>query len=207
MPLYALAHALYVEPVAGAGETIMQPQIGALDIRTQGGRTTVVIRGATALAYVKRVDTPTHVEFAFGGVASTLAGARRIGAATTATITSGGTPRNPSTVIAFDAPRGLTYELTPPATPYELALAVTDAPGTVAANPPAPPVANPAPTAPPPPAAVPYTPAYSPPAAARTRRRQRCRNRARGAPRRRGEPHAGGERSGRRHGHHAAAAG
>ena len=65
VPLYALAHALYVEPVAGAGETILQPQIGALDIRTQAGRTTVVVRGATALAYVKRIDTPTHVEFAF----------------------------------------------------------------------------------------------------------------------------------------------
>ena len=39
IPLYALAHALYVEPVPGAGETILQPQIGALDIRTQGGRT------------------------------------------------------------------------------------------------------------------------------------------------------------------------
>ena len=31
VPLYALAHALYVEPVAGAGETILQPQIGALE--------------------------------------------------------------------------------------------------------------------------------------------------------------------------------
>ena len=38
VPLYALAHALYVEPVAGAGETVLQPQIGALDIRTQAGR-------------------------------------------------------------------------------------------------------------------------------------------------------------------------
>jgi hypothetical protein len=83
VPLYALAHALYVEPVAGAGETIMQPQIGALDIRTLNGRTTVVIRGATALAYVKRIDTPTHVEFAFSGVASTLDGTRKIGPGTT----------------------------------------------------------------------------------------------------------------------------
>src|SRR5580658_9727640 len=34
LPLFALAHALYVEPVAGAGETILQPQLGASDIRT-----------------------------------------------------------------------------------------------------------------------------------------------------------------------------
>jgi N-acetylmuramoyl-L-alanine amidase len=162
VPLYALAHALYVEPVAGAGETILQPQIGALDIRTQAGRTVVVIRGATTLAYVKRVDTPTHVEFAFGGVASTLTGTRRIGSSATATITSGGSARNPSTIVAFDAPRGLAYELTPPASPYELALTVSDAPGTVAINPPAAPAANPVPTMTPP-ANVPNAPAYIPP--------------------------------------------
>jgi N-acetylmuramoyl-L-alanine amidase len=163
VPLYALAHALYVEPVAGAGETVLQPQIGALDIRTQAGRTTVVIRGATALAYVKRVDTPTHVEFAFGGVASTLSGTRKIGAGATATITSGGPARNPSTIIAFDAPRGLAYELDPAASPYEVALTVSDAGSAVAANPPAAPVTNPAYTAPPSTVAVPSTPAYTPP--------------------------------------------
>jgi N-acetylmuramoyl-L-alanine amidase len=162
VPLYALAHALYVEPVAGAGETILQPQIGALEIRSQGGRTVVVIRGATALAYVKRVDTPTHVEFAFGGIASTLNGTRRIGASATATITTGGSPRNPSTIIAFDAPRGLAYELTPPATAYEVALTVADTPGAVAANPPAGPAANPVPTQTPP-ANVATTPVYTPP--------------------------------------------
>jgi N-acetylmuramoyl-L-alanine amidase len=162
VPLYAVAHALYVEPVAGAGETILQPQIGALDIRTQAGHTVVVIRGATALAYVKRVDTPTHVEFAFGGIASTLSGTRRIGASATATITTGGSARNPSTIVAFDAPRGLAYELTPPASAYELALTVSDAPGAIAVNPPAAPVANPVPTQTPP-ANVPYAPAYTPP--------------------------------------------
>jgi N-acetylmuramoyl-L-alanine amidase len=167
VPLYALAHALYVEPVAGAGETIMQPQIGALDIRTLNGRTTVVIRGATALAYVKRIDTPTHVEFAFSGVASTLDGTRKIGPGTTATITTGGTPRNPSTVVAFDAPHGFAYEVAPSASPYEVALAITPSdaaagatsaynpPGAVSVNPPmvpAPATAPPAYVPPPPPA-------------------------------------------------------
>jgi N-acetylmuramoyl-L-alanine amidase len=160
VPLYALAHALYVEPVAGAGETILQPQIGALDIRSQGGRTTVVIRGATPLTYVKRVDTPDHVELAFGGVASTLSGTRRVSAGVTATITSGGSPRNPSTIVALDAPRGLSYDIATPASPYELSLNVTDATGAVAANPAAAPVANPVYSAPAtqPPSAAPYTP-------------------------------------------------
>ena len=154
VPLYALAHALYVEPVAGAGETILQPQIAALDIRTQGATTQVVIRGATALAYVKRIDEPTHVEFAFSGISSTLTGTRRVGAAITATIATGGTPRNPSTIVDFDAPHGLTYVVTPPATPNELALALGEGSGPVAVAPPsAPPViaaATPIPTPPPP---------------------------------------------------------
>jgi N-acetylmuramoyl-L-alanine amidase len=167
LPLFALAHALYVEPVAGPGETILQPQIGALDIRTQGTKTTVVIRGATALAYVKRVDTPTHVEFAFAGVSSPLAGTRRVGANVTATITTGGVPRNPSTIIAFDGPRGFAYDLAPAASPYELGLTVTDAPGgsAVAVNPPVAALPNPPVT--PPPAAAPLPvapPAYAMPA-------------------------------------------
>jgi N-acetylmuramoyl-L-alanine amidase len=159
VPLFALAHALYVEPVAGAGETILQPQIGALDIRTQGGRTTVVVRAATALEYVKRVDTPTHVEFAFSGVASTLSGPHALGSGVTATITTGGVPRNPTTIVALDAPRGFSYELATATSPYELALTLSGAPGAVAVNPPAPAPTNPPATAPP--AAT--LPVYTPP--------------------------------------------
>ncbi len=125
LPLETLAHALYVEPVAGAGETILQPQIGALDVRTDAKRTVVVIRGATQLAYVKRVETPEHVELAFSGVASTLAGDRRIGASTTVSIVSGGSPKNPTTVVTFDAPRGAQHEIEVPSSPFEVALAFT----------------------------------------------------------------------------------
>jgi len=116
---------------------------------------------------VKRIDTPTHVEFAFSGVASTLDGTRKIGPGTTATITTGGTPRNPSTVVAFDAPHGFAYEVAPSASPYEVALAITPSdaaagatsaynpPGAVSVNPPmvpAPATAPPAYVPPPPPA-------------------------------------------------------
>jgi N-acetylmuramoyl-L-alanine amidase len=124
LPLYSLAHALYVEPVPGAGETILQPQIGALDIHADGKRTVVVIRGATQLAYVKRVETPEHLELAFSGVASTLAAERKVGGATISVV-SGGSPKNPSTVITFDAPRGAEHEFTVPASPFEVGLAFT----------------------------------------------------------------------------------
>lgn len=166
LPLFALAHALYVEPVAGAGETILQPQIGALDIRTEGGRTTVVIRGATALAYVKRIETPTHVEFAFAGLASTLTGTHRLNDGTTATISTGGVPRNPTTIVALDGTHGLSYELAPATSPYELALSVSNAPGAVAANPAAVPLPNPPAAVAPPVTPPPYAVATAPPAPA-----------------------------------------
>jgi N-acetylmuramoyl-L-alanine amidase len=155
IPLYALAHALYVEPVAGAGETILQPQLGALDVRSDARRTTVVIRGATQLAYVTRVETPEHVELAFSGVGSTLAGERRIGAATDVSIVTSGSPKNPTTVVTFDAPRGAQHEIAPPVSPFEVTLAFTGI-GTgapVAAQPPvaAPTAAAASVNAPPPP--------------------------------------------------------
>ena len=158
LPLYALAHALYVEPVAGTGETILQPQVGALDVRADARRTVVVIRGATQLAYVKRVETPEHVELAFTGVASTLTGDRRIGASTTVSIASGGSPKNPTTVVTFDAPRGTQHEFTVPATPFEVGLAFTAGTGPVASQPS--PAAAGAPNAPP---VLPNAPPSPPP--------------------------------------------
>jgi N-acetylmuramoyl-L-alanine amidase len=127
VPLYALARGLYVEPVPDGLETVLQPQIGALDIRSDGRRTVLVIRGATALAYVRRFDTAEHVELAFGGIASSLAGVRRSGALDGVTVTSGGSPKNPTTVIGIDAPRGTTHEFLTPGSPFELALAFTPA--------------------------------------------------------------------------------
>jgi N-acetylmuramoyl-L-alanine amidase len=166
LPLYAVAHALYVEPVPGFGETILQPQIGALDVRSDAKRTLFVIRGATQLAYIRRVETPEHVELAFSGVASTLAGERRIGDATVSVV-SGGSPKNPSTVITFDAPHGAAHEFGIAASPYEVSLAFTGigtasvattpaplVPPTVAAAPapaPAPAATMPPGVAPPPP--------------------------------------------------------
>jgi N-acetylmuramoyl-L-alanine amidase len=125
IPLYALAHALYVEPVPGSGETILQPQLGALDVRSDPKRTVVVIRGATQLAYVTRVETPEHVELAFSGVGSTLTGERRIGTATTVNIVTGGSAKNPTTVVTFDAPHGAQHEFAPPVSPFEVTLAFT----------------------------------------------------------------------------------
>ena len=162
VPLYAVAHALYVEPVPGAGETILQPQIGALDIRSDAKRTVVVIRGATQLAYIKRVETPEHVELAFSGVGSTLVGERRVGDGTIA-IVSGGSAKNPTTVVTFDAPRGAQHEFDVPASPFDVTLVVTGVgnAGTVAQTLP---VATPPSTVQPPPSSATMPPGVAPPA-------------------------------------------
>jgi N-acetylmuramoyl-L-alanine amidase len=168
LPLYAVAHALYVEPVAGAGETILQPQIGALDVKTDAKRTVVIIRGATQLAYVKRVETPEHVELAFSGVASTLAGDRRIGNGTDVAIVTGGSVKNPSTVITFDAPHGATHEFLVSPSPFEVSLAfsgIGSGAGTASVVPNAPPPATMSASSnapPPPPVLGAATPAPSP---------------------------------------------
>jgi N-acetylmuramoyl-L-alanine amidase len=172
VPLYAIAHALYVEPVADGSETVLQPQIGALDIHADGSRTVVEVRGATALSYVKRVETPEHVELAFSGVGSTLTGSRRAGALAAVTIVSGGSPKNPTTVITFDAPRGSSHLFLAVNSPYAVDVAFAE-PGVFLVGGPAPPVAAAPPTALPP-AAVPPpvavaspapSPAFEPPAA------------------------------------------
>ena len=169
VPLYAVAHALYVEPVPGAGETILQPQIGALDIRSDSKRTVVVIRGATQLAYIKRVETPEHVELAFSGVGSTLAGERRVGDGTIS-IVSGGSPKNPTTVVTFDAPRGAQHEFEVPSSPFDVTLVVTGVgnAGAVAQAqpfvPPAAAVQPPAATVQPPPPSATMPPGVAPPA-------------------------------------------
>jgi N-acetylmuramoyl-L-alanine amidase len=153
IPLYALAHALYVEPVAAGNEIVLQPQLGALDVRTAGKRTTVVMRAATQLAYVTRVDAPGHLELAFGGLASPLAGTRTLGDLSI-TVTSGGTVKNPTTIVAFDVPRGAQHDVVPPTTPFDVGVAFTGVNTTVAAA-----VASPEPSA-----AVTATPAgFGPP--------------------------------------------
>ncbi|GAC1548159.1 MAG: hypothetical protein NVS2B17_32750 [Candidatus Velthaea sp.] len=107
VPLLAIARALYLEPVQNAGETVLEPQIGALDVRPDGRRTVLTFRGATALRYTKVSETPERLQLTFTGTASTLAQARRMGGGITEVdVLSGGTPRNPIVTVTIEAPRG-----------------------------------------------------------------------------------------------------
>jgi N-acetylmuramoyl-L-alanine amidase len=115
LPFYTLARALYVEPVAGPNEIVLQPRIGALDVRTEAGRTIVTVRGAMPLVTTTTAEAPEHLQLAFAGLGSSLAASRRIpGAAVDSIgIAVGGSARVPITTITIDGVRGATHRVLP----------------------------------------------------------------------------------------------
>lgn len=147
VPLFAVARALYLEPVVAGGETVFEPQIGALDVRPDGRRTIVTLHGATALRYVKVSETPERLALTFSGTASALAPKRRIGGGIDEVdVAVSGSVKNPSATVTIAAPKGARHLIAAPTSPYEFSVAF--APPGVALDPnalPAAPVAQAAP--------------------------------------------------------------
>jgi N-acetylmuramoyl-L-alanine amidase len=117
LPFYALARALYVEPVPDVNETILQPRVGALDVRTDGARTIVTVRAAMPLVTSETSDTPERFQISFVGQGSSLASTRRApGSAVDAIgVTVGGSARVPTTTLTIAAARGTTHRIVPSA--------------------------------------------------------------------------------------------
>jgi N-acetylmuramoyl-L-alanine amidase len=113
LPFFALARALYVEPVGDAGDTVLQPRVGALDVRSDGARTTVTVHAAMPLVMTANADAPDRVQLSFAGLGSSLAPSRR--AAGTAVdaidIAVGGTAKVPVTTITIAGVRGATHRV------------------------------------------------------------------------------------------------
>jgi N-acetylmuramoyl-L-alanine amidase len=143
LPFFALARALYVEPVADAGDTVLQPRVGALDVRTDGGRTTVTVHAAMPLVTTTNADAPDRVQLSFAGLGSSLAPTRRApGTAVDAIdVVVGGTAKIPVTTLTIAGVRGATHRVVAAGSPDMYAI-VFESHG-VAANAPPPP---PAPT-------------------------------------------------------------
>jgi N-acetylmuramoyl-L-alanine amidase len=135
LPFFALARALYVEPVVQAGETVLQPRIGALDVRTEGGRTTVTVRGAMPLVTTTNADTPDRIQLSFAGLGSSLAPSRRVPGAAVDTIdvAVGGSAKVPTTTITIAAARGATHRVIAADSPDAYTV-VFESRGNVAAN-------------------------------------------------------------------------
>lgn len=127
IPFLALARTLYVLPVADGATTVLQPQIGGLDVRVENRVTTVTLRGATPLKF-KRLSgaSDERLAIAFAGVGSTLEHDRRIGGSAelgALTIEVGGSPRNPITTVTFEATRGSSHALVRPDSANDIAIA------------------------------------------------------------------------------------
>jgi len=140
LPFYALARALYVEPVVQPGEIVLQPRIGALDVRSDGNRTTVTVRAAMPLVTTTNAESPEHVQLSFAGLGSSLAPARRAPgtAVDTIGVAVGGSAKVPVTTITIDGARGATHRIVPSGSPDAYSV-VFESRGNVAANVPPPP--------------------------------------------------------------------
>ena len=143
LPFYALARALYVEPVATPGEIVLQPRIGSLDVRTEGGRTTVTVRAAMPLVTTTNAESPERLQLSFAGLGTSLTPARRApGTAVDAIgVAVGGSTKVPVTTITIEGARGATHRTVASGSPDAYTVVFESARGNVAAN--APPTAPP----------------------------------------------------------------
>jgi len=113
VPFLALAKALYIDAIADGTTTVLEPELGALDVRPQGRVTVLTLRGGTALHY-KRLSGPAQerVSLEFDGVGSTLERERKLGGSVRGlTINARGITRNPTTVVDINAAPGSVHAL------------------------------------------------------------------------------------------------
>jgi N-acetylmuramoyl-L-alanine amidase len=152
LPFFALARALYVEPVQGPAETVLQPRVGALDVRSDGNRTFVTVRGAMPLVTTTNAESPDHLQISIAGLGSSLAAARRAAgpAVDEIDVAVGGSARVPMTTVTIAGARGTTHRVVPGDSPDAFTV-VFEAHGPLAqVSPPTPPPLGAAPPSLPP---------------------------------------------------------
>ncbi len=121
IPFYALARSLFVEPIVDGESVVLQPEIGALDLRSTGTRTTIGLHSALPVSYTQRNVSPNHLELIVAGVGAQFDGTRQIGNGTV-TLATSGTVRAPNTIITVDFPRGTTHGEPTLSSPFDLSL-------------------------------------------------------------------------------------
>jgi N-acetylmuramoyl-L-alanine amidase CwlD len=125
IPFTTLARALFVEPISDGPDVVLQPQLAALDVRQDGPRTIVTLRGATPLRFKKVAETSERVTLAFAGVGSPLPATRQLLTASLSAveISSSGTTRNPTTTVTFDGAALSIHAMYPSNAPNEVTIA------------------------------------------------------------------------------------
>jgi N-acetylmuramoyl-L-alanine amidase len=115
LPLFTLAEALYLEAVRADGaETVLQPQIGAMVVRTQGSSTLVTLHAAIPLTFRRLSGAGNEgVSLAFDNVSSQLDATRVIGSGPLHEVDLyvAGNPHRPTTTVNFDPHAGAVHAL------------------------------------------------------------------------------------------------
>jgi N-acetylmuramoyl-L-alanine amidase len=115
LPFFALARALYVEAVPNGAETVLQPRVGALDVRSDGPRTFVTVRAAMPLVTTTNAETAERLQITFVGQGSSLAGVRKQAgsALDEVNVGVGGSARVPMTTLTLTGVPGTTHRIIP----------------------------------------------------------------------------------------------
>jgi N-acetylmuramoyl-L-alanine amidase CwlD len=129
LPFASLARALYVVPVPADAMTVLQPQFGALDVRSDDRMVAVTLHGATALAFRRSSASPQRLSLTFTGIGSSLDQTRAIASPALGQIdvVTSGSARNPATVVTFETPPGAQRVILPSSSSNELTLAFAPA--------------------------------------------------------------------------------
>lgn len=129
LPLVSVARALYVLPLMEAGTLVLQPQLGALDVRSDDRATVVTLHGAVPLAFRRTTANAATLALTFAGLASSLDQTRVVAAPALGEIDvlASGSSRNPTTVVTFETPPGTQRVLLASASPNDVTLAFAPA--------------------------------------------------------------------------------
>jgi N-acetylmuramoyl-L-alanine amidase len=144
LPFFTLSRALYVEPVPDGAETVLQPRIGALDVRSDNGRTIVTVRAAMPLLATTNADTPERLQVTFVGQGASLAPVRRNlgGGVDAVEVAVGGTVRVPTTTLTLTASPGTTHRVAAGSPQFAFSVAFEPLGGVAQNGPPTPPLAG-----------------------------------------------------------------
>ncbi len=126
LPFLELTRALHVIAVDDGATTVLEPQLAALDVRTESRVTVVTFRGASPLHFTRLSSAADeNVSLAFPGIGTTLERDRTIAGAglESVSIVAGGHPKNPTTVVNFTAAPGSTHTLVPSDSPNTFSIA------------------------------------------------------------------------------------
>lgn len=126
LPFLDLARALSVVAVNDGVETVLEPELSALNVRAQGRVTIVTFRGAAPLRFRRLSDDhDEQLSLALPGIASSLDPERTIGAGAVRglAIVASGYAKNPTTVVNFETVPGSTHALVPSDSPNTIAIA------------------------------------------------------------------------------------